>query len=136
MQRLVLVLVAVMLLFTLGCGGEEEPKQEGQEVQEEVYEEASDDYVDFLVDHTARVFEAAELQGQEEIDALQVLAEEYLNRDHDVPGELEKVHALYSEAMEFYAEGVQDNERGMEAFMKISAAVEELDKHVDLDDYE
>ena len=142
-MRLLSIMAVMLLLFALGCSppeeSQEEPQkqateQEAPEGEEDVQEE-SPEYVAFLIDHTARVFQAAELEGQEERDALKELAEEYLAWDN-VPGELEPVHELYSEAMQFYAQGEDDIEAATDAFMKMAEAIEELEKHVDLDDYE
>ncbi len=120
----------------------EEPEQEEDEPRTgdavaEVVSEA--EYVIFFIDHVARVFEAAELDREEEIAALERLADEYLTYSVEqvVPEHLATVDALYREAMEAYAKGMELGvDEALEAFLRLGEAVDELDGLVDLSEYD
>ncbi len=101
---------------------------------------SEDAYVEFFIDHLTRLFQIAEeLEGDEELRALESIAEEYFafTRGRELPPHLERVHDRYSRAMEIYA-GIEDADEadGWVAINEISAATEELESAVDMSIYE
>ena len=132
---------------------EEEPEPEPESEPEEPDEEpesdkkpdetqllSEEDYVKFFVDHIGRVFEKSDqLDGEEEIEALKALANEYISfiEEHEIPDHLEEVNTLYTNAMEVYAKGQDaEDDEVWDAFQKLMTAAEELDSIVDMSEYE